>query len=486
MKVYVSILAFMFFSASAFAQTTLVLQPGAEGKDSGIPSYYPTTNYGTTNQLNAMAWTIAGDPSNARTLIDFDLSSLPSNAIITSATLNLFFNPDASSIYQNSGKNAMWIETITSSWNESTVTWNTKPTVTTTNRVSVPASTSATQNYTINVTQLLKDKIANPASNHGWMMSLQAEDPYASVMLASSDHSNAALHPKLVITYILPLSSNCISFKPGAEGKDSGIPSYYPTTNYGTTNQLNAMAWTIAGDPSNARTLIDFDLTSLPSDVVITSAKLNLYFNPDASSIYQNSGKNAMWIEGITSSWNESTVTWNTQPTVTTVNRVSVPASISATQNYEINITQLLKDKIANPSTNYGWMMSLQDEDPYASVMLASSDHSNAALHPKLEVCYTATVTTGIINAHKMVSSNVYPNPFTTSATIELNDPVSSQDAVISIYDLTGTEVQTKSIILSGSNSFNLEKGNLKEGLYFYTIKSGSQVVSTGKFNVSN
>ena len=282
------------------------------------------------------------------------------------------------------------------------------------------------------------------------------------------------------------LAQTTLTLQPDASaGKDAGVSSLGPTSNNGLSDQINAIAWT-SGGPFTVRTLIDFDLSSLPADAVITSADLTLYFNPDASSIYQNQGANALWIERINSSWDETAVTWNTQPTVTTTNRVSIPASTSVTQNYTMGITQLIKDIIANPASSYGLRMSLQTETAYASVMMSSSDHSNAALHPKLDICYTSATTTGIIQTQNATSSKVYPNPFVTSATIELSTYTGSDNAVIYIYDITGTEVQNKTVTLSGNNSFTLERGNLKEGLYFYTVKSGSQVISTGKLNVLN
>jgi len=489
MKVLVKVLILMVFSSSAFAQTTLILRPNAAaGKDVNITSGGPTINYGTNDQITALAWTNSSTPVTARTLIDFDLSSLPANALVTSAVLTLYFNPDAPSLYQNQGANAMWIQRVTSTWNENAVTWNTMPTVTTTNRVSVPASTSVTQNYTIGITQLIKDIRANPTTSYGLMMSLQTETSYKSVMMSSSDHINVALHPKLEITYIIPVGpTDCISLQPGASiGKDVNITSAAPTLNYGTNDQITALAWTNSSTAVSARTLIDFDLSSLPADAVVTSAELTLYFNPNAPSLYQNQGSNALWIQRVTSTWDEAKVTWNTMPTVTTTNRVSVPASTSATQNYTFSITQLIEDIRANPSSSFGLMMSLQTETAYKSVMMSSSDHSNAALHPKLDICYTRVITTGIIKSQKTISSNVYPNPFTHSTTIEFNEQMSLDNAVISIYDLTGTEVQSNVITLSGNNSFNLQRGNLKEGLYFYTVKSGSQVITTGKLNVMN
>jgi hypothetical protein len=200
------------FTAMSFAQTTLVLQPGpADGKDaeifSCIPCGYANTNYGNKKDFNAIAWTNGGNNSNVRSLIQFDLSGIPANATITSATLALYFNPtsDEGNHVKLLGSNTSYLERITSNWAENTVTWNTQPTTTSTNRVALPATTSGTQNFTnINVRQLIIDSRNNPNSSFGFMFKLQKESIYKKLIFASSDNPTASIRPRLTITYTTP------------------------------------------------------------------------------------------------------------------------------------------------------------------------------------------------------------------------------------------------------------------------------------------
>jgi hypothetical protein len=69
----------------------------------------------------------------------------------------------------------------------------------------------------------------------------------------------------------------------------------------------------------------------------------------------------------VTQAWDPTTVTWNTQPTTTTTNRVWVAASTSATESLTVNLTTLVQDMVNNPSTNYGLMMLLENEIYYRS-----------------------------------------------------------------------------------------------------------------------
>ena len=127
----------------------MTLQPGAaSGIDAEVVSYSPTVNYGTAKELNTLAWTINGTPVTQRTYLKFDLSSIPPGSIITSATLNLYFDSTTTSANHTLyGDNRAYIQRVTSPWNENTITWNNQPTATTINQLLLPASTLPIQDY---------------------------------------------------------------------------------------------------------------------------------------------------------------------------------------------------------------------------------------------------------------------------------------------------------------------------------------------------
>ena len=185
-------------------ETTITLQPGAaDGKD-GVVSYYESNkNYGDAEDIHPYSGTISGAYNANRVFIAFDLSGIPEGVEILDAKLSLFYNPTSKYsqyLSEHSGYNALYIQRVTSAWNENTITWSNQPSTTTGHQVSIPKSVDPKQNYEgIDVTQLLQD-IVN-ADNHGFLIRLQTEEPYRAVMLASSDHSDATKHPKLVVTY---------------------------------------------------------------------------------------------------------------------------------------------------------------------------------------------------------------------------------------------------------------------------------------------
>jgi hypothetical protein len=212
---------------------------------------------------------------------------------------------------------------------------------------------------------------------------------------------------KCLIAMLLPVAGFSqvtqteMTFKPDAcRGKDTwveninGVPSY-ATRNFGSYDQIAAAAWTfsgLGGQDGYLRALIDFaDLQSIPQGTTVSYAYLSLYGVPTSGLIGSGSyGSNACYVQRVTSAWDESTVTWNTQPSITTTNQVTLPGSNGVQWNYhviDLNITTLLQDIInLPPAQRYGLSIRLQSEVYYRSMLFASSDHADASRHPKLRI----------------------------------------------------------------------------------------------------
>jgi hypothetical protein len=192
-----------------------------------------------------------------------------------------------------------------------------------------------------------------------------------------------------------------MTFQPDAcRGKDTwveminGVPSY-ATRNFGSYDQIAAAAWTfsgLGGSDGYLRALIDFvDLQNIPQGTTVNYAYLSLYGMPTSGLISLGSyGSNACYVQRVTSAWDESTVTWNTQPSVTTTNQVTLPGSNGVQWNYhviDLNITTLVQDMLNQPpAQRYGLYIRLQTEAYYRSMLFASSDNTDASRRPKLRI----------------------------------------------------------------------------------------------------
>jgi len=190
--------------------------------------------------------------------------------------------------------------------------------------------------------------------------------------------------------------THSVIFQPnGQTGVDAMIGNCvecnYINSNYGTHPDFLAAAATNKGNISYGRSLIYFDLSSIPANAEILEARLSLYSinSPGNGSHRTLDGSNESVIQKVTSPWDEMTVTWNNQPTSTDENQVFVPASTAGIQDYpNIDVSNLIRDLHANPAINYGLKFSLVTEQHYRQLVFASSDYSDSTKRPKLEVIY--------------------------------------------------------------------------------------------------
>jgi len=147
--------------------------------------------------------------------------------------------------------------------------------------------------------------------------------------------------------------------------------------------------------------MIQFDLSSLPPHTAILSATLDLKYDP-YNGFGTQTGENASYLQRITSDWDETTITWNHQPTYSETNQVLLPTSVDPYQDYlGIDILPLINDITLPEANNFGIAMTMINTSPYASMIFASSDNPDSTLWPKLTLTYTTvfpTYTANIVN----------------------------------------------------------------------------------------
>jgi hypothetical protein len=183
-------------------QNSVTLYPD---KDALIVDLFYTTNFGNDDGLGCARMTNSGVPFTGRTLFEFDLSSIPSGSIITSATFYLY----GINHYYVNQPTTSYLERIIDPWTESTVTWQNQPARSTTHtKISLGSVSSSTEDEVVGSTDLkphVQEMLDDPSSNNGFMFVLQSEvDPYARLNYASSDHATSGKHPKLIIEYSNP------------------------------------------------------------------------------------------------------------------------------------------------------------------------------------------------------------------------------------------------------------------------------------------
>jgi hypothetical protein len=154
---------------------------------------------------------------------------------------------------------------------------------------------------------------------------------------------------------------------------------------------IDAGAWTMNGDPLFIRGAFKFDLSGIPANATIISAKLTLYSIHDPTNgdlVNANSGTdNTMYIRRIISAWDGTTVTWQTQPATTTVDQITVPHTNQPFLDLvDLDVKTMIDAMRTNG--NYGFMLNLQNEVTYTIRQFCSSFHSDPTKHPKLVIVY--------------------------------------------------------------------------------------------------
>ena len=159
------------------------------------------------------------------------------------------------------------------------------------------------------------------------------------------------------------------------------------------------------------RTLIDFNLSSVPAGVTLDSATLTLYAATSGTWGGNNIPGNAMEIYRVTAGWAENQVTWTSRLTginwtvpggdyvgTTGVKDVS-PYATSYAQPLanapvQWDVTSLVSEWRANPSENLGLMLLSYSGN---GLVFWSSEYGTAALRPTLEIQYSVPPAGGAI-----------------------------------------------------------------------------------------
>ena len=136
--------------------------------DASVKQYEPNTNYGTSYLVVRNKYGGGGYPGyEDDLLIKFDISDISAGAIITSATLNLYYNNWLSN---NPAGRTLTMYKVTDDWDEDTVTWNTRPSYDSemTSSAVVPGSPGIWMEW--DVTSDVQDFVNGQQTNYGWQI----------------------------------------------------------------------------------------------------------------------------------------------------------------------------------------------------------------------------------------------------------------------------------------------------------------------------
>ena len=229
------------------------------------------------------------------------------------------------------------------------------------------------------------------------------------------------------------------------------------------------------------RVLVGFDIAAIPPGSTILNAHLYLYNNPNAQSTsgqhMQLSGSNELVVSRINSPWDDQLVTWNNQPSIATNNQFQTSASSSVYQDYTLDVSALVQDMVDNPTNSHGFMLALQTESFYRSVIFGSSECSDPTNRPKLEIEFlrptNSDATSLLENQLSAEQFNLFPNPTSDFLYIE-NNSLANQIRV-SILDIQGKEIFNNSY--NSGETIALDLVHLNKGIYIVKLANENSVV---------
>lgn len=190
--------------------------------------------------------------------------------------------------------------------------------------------------------------------------------------------ANDTIYRNPPLTYA---ATQYITLQPGAVGKDAAISSSIPTNNFGN----ETYSW--VGDFSGTitRLYIQFNLSSVPVNARIVDADLLLYQ-------YFTFGGSDFTIEllKINNSWDESTISWDLQPTRSSDPIITSSITAGATTWNSWDIDDLVQGWLDGGIANYG--ANLKDTHETSGNTMAyfyTSDYTiDTTKRPKLVISY--------------------------------------------------------------------------------------------------
>jgi hypothetical protein len=344
-----------------------------------------------------------------RSFVQFDLSSIPANSTVSSATITLCLTPDP-----GAGGRIHELIPITDLWSEGSLTWANQPAAS--GAISATMTMPATADcISADVTVTVQGWVSG-APNLGWRISDQDEASALLVQYSTREEPTAVLRPTLTVTYIpsgatpTPTATPTLTPTPTPTRTPTATPTptltptptatptptITPTPGGGGTVSFvaNADTWVGTLQPNlnhgteplmsvgpQERSYLMFDISSIPPASSVSAAMLTLCRTNGSGSGTTHELRQA------TAAWAEGTLTWNTQPTLSTTVLHTIPVPSSA-DCVSVSVKENVQAWLLG-APNFGWRIMDTDEPNAPTVQYATRENASSAQRPKLDVTYS-------------------------------------------------------------------------------------------------
>ena len=342
-------------------------------------------------------------------LVRFDLSTLPANAQINSASL--WF-------YIESGKEhpegPVTIHKVTADWTEDGVTWDTFNNSYDAAVIgTIPTQTNSDTWVQVNVTSQVQSWV-NGEANFGILLNSLAEGIHAEYVSHEGVSSQQPRLEVIVGTSALAVHNVEVTgtlnsgvsrlryrdnvqeyqvlsaghLQPGPdESEDAEIWAQSPDNNYGDADKT----WVSSAASDTTRSLLRFDIASIPMGAKIIQASMSLQRQSGSAPDEPISAHR------ITNDWSENSVTWNWRKTGRNWNtgggdydNTAIATTLvggSGNQRFNWDITSLVQDWVNGSFPNYGVIL-VAGVAGMVGERFYTSDESYEDRRPRLSVTY--------------------------------------------------------------------------------------------------
>lgn len=247
--------------------------------------------------------------------------------------------------------------------------------------------------------------------------------------------------------------------------KDSYIHEGTPDANYGNADHLELFAdWAHPGAENPSVTLIRFDLAPYMG-TIIDDAVLRLYVLPTGL----QPGDVDVYL--IADGWDENTVTWNNAPPDAQPSIVTEPLPPAPDAWFEVPVTGFVQDWVDGAVPNHGFYLSVPDQGIEIIANLASKEHIDPGIHPRLWLNYHGTG----VSEERSDDAALHVSPISTGAAEVSYSLQASTHATLAVYDASGSLVET---LLDGSVSSGSHRLTLDgSGVYFVRLETHDKTV---------
>lgn len=297
---------------------------------------------------------------------------------------------------------------------------------------------------------------------------------------------------KLLIIGLIVLSTPCFAqldsvvVKLSPQNNHDAIVSLpFPNGADTASSSIVTAFWSGNGKTGPWRTYMKVDLSSVPANVIIDSAFIDLYAY--SGSQYGNVGNpifgtdNASSINRVLTSWTKGTISWVNQPAVTSLNQAILPQSGNLVQGFErVDITGIIYD-MYNVSNNGIMLKNINESGVYNSMIFHSGSSADSLKRPKIVIYYHDDNVHVNDNSLTVSDISVSPVPCHNNVSVEISNS-NRTDLYIVLVDALGRELYTNNSKGSIEHLYlDIDMSAYSSGIYYLNIVASNGAIQRKK-----